>query len=97
MIVNRRTFIVKKGCSEKVVEMLRSATDGVANSPKVIRIYEWFISPSDQVTWEAEFENLEAYSQFSNGWVEASKRSDLLSKFNELTVSGGTSELLRVS
>lgn len=97
MIVNRRTFIVKKGCSEKVVALLRTATDGVTNSPKVVRIYEWFISPSDQVTWEAEFENLEAYSQFSNEWVEASKRSDLLSKFNELTVSGGTSELLRVS
>ena len=62
MIVNRRTFIVKKGCSEKVVELLKDATKG-ASVPKVVRIYQWSISPSDQVTWEAEFEEIEEYSK----------------------------------
>lgn len=96
MIVNRRSFIVKKGCSEKVVELLREATKG-ATVPKVIRIYQWSVSPSDQVTWEAEFEDLEAYSNFSKGWVADPKRADLLEKFNDLTVPGGTSEILKVS
>ncbi len=95
MIVNRRTFMVKKGCAAKVVELLKTATAGMEESP-VVRVYEWYISPSDQVTWEAEFEDLETYAKFSKAWVETAKRSDILSKFNELTVSGGTSEILRV-
>jgi len=96
MIVNRRTFIVKKGCSEKVVDMLRTVTGGM-NGPDTVRIYEWYISPSDQVTWEGEFENLEAYAKFSAEWTANPRRSELLAKFNDLTVSGGTSEILKVS
>ena len=96
MIVNRRTFIVKKGCSEKVVALLRTVTDGM-NEPKTVRIYEWYISPSDQVTWEAEFEDLEAYATFSAEWNANPRRVALLSDFNDLTVSGGTSEILKVS
>ena len=96
MIVNRRTFIVKKGCSEKVVELLRTVTDGMSK-PSVVRIYEWFISPGDQVVWEAEFADMEEYSRFSDEWVSSPKRSDILNKFEELTVSGGSSEIWRVS
>jgi hypothetical protein len=96
MIVNRRTFVVKKGCSEKVVELLRTVTAGM-NEPKIVRIYEWFISSSDQVTWEAEFADLEAYAKFSNEWVANPKRAQILQAFTDLTVSGGTSEILRVS
>ena len=96
MIVNRRTFIVKKGCSEKVVKLLRTVTEGMS-APSVVRIYEWFISPSDQVTWEAEFENMEEYSKFSDEWVASPKRASILGKFEELTVSGGTSEIWRLS
>ena len=96
MIVNRRTFIVKKGCSEKVVNMLRTVIDGM-NEPKTVRIYEWYISPSDQVTWEAEFESLEAYAKFSAEWMSNPKRAAILNEFNDLTISGGTSEILKIS
>ena len=95
MIVNRRTFIVKKGCASKVVEMLRKVTEGMSE-PKVVRVYEWYISPSDEVTWEAEFESLEAYSKFSAEWMANPKRAAILKDFNDLTQSGGTSEILRV-
>lgn len=95
MIVNRRTFIVKKGCAGKVVELLKTVTEGM-NKPEVVRIYEWFISPSDEVTWEAEFEDLEAYSKFSGEWTANPKRAAILKEFNDLTVSGGTSEILRL-
>ena len=95
MIVNRRTFVVKKGCAKKVVDLLRTVTDGFSQ-PKVFRIYEWYISPSDQVTWEAEFENLEEYSRFSAEWMDSSKHDSILDKFVELTVSGGTSEIWKL-
>ncbi|MDJ0828458.1 MAG: hypothetical protein QNI92_01330 [Desulfobacterales bacterium] len=95
MIVNRRTFIVKKGCASKVVEMLLKVTEGMSE-PKVVRVYEWYISPSDEVTWEAEFESLEAYSKFSAEWMANPKRAAILKDFNDLTQSGGTSEILRV-
>ena len=96
MIVNRRTFIVKKGCSEKVVKLLRTVMEGFSQ-PKAVRIYEWYISPSDQVTWEAEFEDLEEYAKFSAEWVASPKRSGILEEFAALTVSGGTSEIWRLS
>ena len=96
MIVNRRTFIVKKGCAKKVVDLLRTVTDGFSQ-PKVFRIYEWYISPSDQVTWEAEFESLEEYAKFSAEWVSSPKRAGILKEFDALTVSGGTSEIWRLS
>ncbi len=95
MIVNRRTFIVKKGCAGKVVKLLLSVNEGMKEAP-VTRVYEWYISPSDQVTWEAEFKDLEDYARFSKAWVETAKRSDILSQFNDLTVSGGNSEILRL-
>ena len=95
MIVNRRTFIVKKGCAGKVVKLLLSVTEGMNEAP-VTRVYEWYISPSDQVTWEAEFEDLEAYAQFSKNWNADPKRNAILAEFNDLTVSGGTSEILKV-
>lgn len=96
MIVNRRTFIVKKGCSSKVVQLLRTVTEGFSQ-PKVFRIYEWFISPSDQVTWEAEFESLEEYSKFSAQWMASPKRDEILKQFDDLTVSGGQSEIWRLA
>ena len=96
MIVNRRTFIVKKGCATKVVDLLRTVTEGFSQ-PKVFRIYEWYISPSDQVTWEAEFESLEEYSKFSSEWTNSPKRDAILAKFDDLTVSGGSSEIWRLA
>lgn len=96
MIVNRRTFIVKKGCAGKVVELLRTVTKGYSQ-PRVFRIYEWYISPSDQVTWEAEFESLEEYSKFSAEWMSSPKRDEILNQFADLTVSGGTSEIWRLT
>lgn len=96
MIVNRRTFIAKKGCSDKVVKLLRTVTKDFAK-PEIVRIYEWFISPSDQVVWEAEFENLEEYAKFSAAWTGGKKRAAILKKFEELTESGGTSEIWRLS
>jgi len=95
MIVNRRTFLVKKGCSGKVVELLRTVSEGF-NQLKAVRIYEWYISPSDQVTWEAEFENLEEYAKFSAAWTADPKRAAILEKFVGLTESGGTSEIWRL-
>lgn len=96
MIVNRRTFIVKKGCSEKVVELLRTVSEGFSRL-KTVRIYEWYISPSDQVTWEAEFESLEEYAKFSAEWTSDPKRAAILEQFVALTESGGTSEILRLA
>jgi hypothetical protein len=95
MIVNRRTFLVKKGCSGKVVELLKTVSEGF-NQLKAVRIYESYISPSDQVTWEAEFENLEEYAKFSAAWTGDPKRAAILEKFVSLTESGGTSEIWRL-
>ena len=92
MIVNRRTFVAKKGCSDKVVKLLRTITNGFAK-PEVVRIYQSFVSPNDQVVWEGEFENLEEYAKFSAEWTGSKKRAAKLKSFDELMESGGSSEI----
>ena len=87
MIVNRRTFIVRKGCSAKVVDLLRTVNQEM-KKPAVVRIYEWYISPSDQVTWEGEFEDLQDYAAFSKAWVDNPKRAEIEKAFADLTISG---------
>lgn len=96
MIVNRRSLIVKKGCSEKVVELLQTIK-GQFSQINVARIYEGYVSPCDQVIWEAEFENIEKYAEFSAAWRDSPQRHSILDEFSALTESGGTSEIWQVT
>jgi hypothetical protein len=96
MIVNRRTLIVKKECSGKVVKLLQTIKEQFSQLGTV-RIYEGYISPCDQVVWEAEFESIEKYANFSAEWVASPQRAKLLEGFAALTESGGTSEIWQVT
>ena len=92
MLVNRRTFIVKKGCTDDVVKLLLSVSEGSA-SLGVVRVYVSKIGPGDMVAWEAEFKDLDHYAKYSAEWAKSADHAPFLKKFNELVESGGVSEI----
>ena len=63
MIVNRQTFVVKRGCQQELVAMML-AEDARVNLPVTVRLYTPNIAPWDKVVAEWEFEDLAAYEKF---------------------------------
>ena len=65
MIVNRRTFKVKKGRMQEAATLLRTGGDYMDNIPPY-RIYTSSIGTFNLLVLEQEFENLAAYEKFWN-------------------------------
>ena len=90
MIVDRRTFVVKKGRMDEAVALAaeeRSRIDGT------YRIYRPTIGPIDVVAFEFEGGSL---ADNERGWVEWSatpEAAEFIKKWNELTEPGGSIEI----
>jgi LPS sulfotransferase NodH len=92
VIVNRRTFIVKRGCQQKIVELIREATPKFPHShPR--RLYTPSIAPFDVIAIETEFEDLAGYEKYWTAWGEWSGVAEFMEKWFELTEPGGTNEV----
>ena len=91
MLVNRRTFVTKPGCMEKVVALLVAERE----RPDVLpyRIYASDIGPFDTVAIELEFETLEEYVKSWAKWGEGPESAAFMEKWYDLTESGGNNEI----
>lgn len=95
MIVNRRTFIVKKGCMDRAVEMLRQAGDKRSHSlPR--RLYRPDIGPFDQLVLEIEHEDLADYERYWQAIRALSWFEDWMAEWLEITETGGRNEIWQV-
>ena len=92
MIVNRRTFIAKRGQLQATVGMLKEAKE-MAGNPESMRIYVPEIAPFDVIAAEMEFENWDAYHKF---WAEWSPGEAFWTQWHALTENGGTNEVWRL-
>jgi LPS sulfotransferase NodH len=92
MIVNRRTFIVKRGRLEEVVALIMAETKRVGQTP-VVRLYLPEIAAFDQIAMEWEFENLAEYQRFWEEWFASPQGVAFLEKWNDLTETGGANEI----
>ena len=92
MIVNRRTFMPKRGRLEEAAEWLRKegAKMGMLD---FLRISVPEIAPLDILVVETEFENWEQYHKF---WAEWSPGDEFWAKWYSLTENGGTNEVWRL-
>jgi hypothetical protein len=92
MIVNRRTFVAKRGCLQEAAELLKHEVDklGIGASG---RIYVPEIAPFDAIATEIEFESWEAYHKF---WTEWSPGEAFWTQWYALTENGGTNEVWRL-
>jgi hypothetical protein len=90
MIVNRRTFIVKKGKMDELVALLVNSRP---NEEYRSRIYHSMFGPFDTVAVEFEARDMEGLNR---AFEEASSDTDwgeFMTKFDELTVPGGSNEI----
>ncbi len=92
MIVNRRTFVAKRGCMEDLVAMMKAEQERL-NIPSTFRVYTPRIAPFDFVAMELEFGSLEDYEKFWTDWEARPETVEFMEKFNKLTESGGTNEI----
>ena len=90
MIVNRRTFVVKRGCMEEAVALLVADRERIGGKH---RIYVSNIGPFDTIAIELEGENLEEYEKGWAEWGATPEAATFLEKWHDLTESGGTNEI----
>jgi len=92
MIVNRRTFVVKRGCEEDLVALFRAERERL-NIPITFRVYTPIIAPFDFVAAEWEFGSLEDYDKFWTDWSARPETAEFMEKWYKLTENGGTNEI----
>jgi len=92
MIVNRRTFVVKRGCMQDLVAMVKAEQERL-NVANAFRLYTPNIAPFDSVAAEWEFESLQEYDKFWADWRAGPETAEFMKKWYELTESGGVNEI----
>jgi hypothetical protein len=92
VIVNRRTFVYKRGCQQKAAELLRQAKE-MAGNVGSIRIYVPEIAPFSTIAVELEFEDWDQYHKF---WAESSPGDAFWAEWYAATESGGSNEVWRL-
>ena len=92
MIVNRRTFVAKKGCLEEAAALMRAEVERTA-LPNTQRICIPVVAPFDLLVYEAEYENLEEYERLWTEWGASPEAAVFMEKWNALTEIGGTNEI----
>jgi hypothetical protein len=92
MIVNRRTFLVKQGCMDDLVALMKAEAERI-NIAVPFRIYTPYIAPFDFVAAEWEFGSLADYNKFWTEWFARPETAEFMEKWNKLTERGGTNEI----
>ena len=93
MIVNRRTFITKRGHLKEAVALNRSEME---RTNSTARVYVSETGLFDTIAMEFEFENL---GEYEKTWVEyfaSPEAASFLEKWAEVTEPGGTNEIWRL-
>ena len=93
MIVQRMTYVVKRGCMPEIVAMLKALRESLDSDHHIRRIYTPNIAPIDILAVEWEYESLEDYEKAWADWLDNPRRAEFMEKWWELTESGGTNEL----
>jgi hypothetical protein len=89
MIVNRRTFVPKRGHLGEAVALLKEA--GETNKHVVTaRMYVPEIAPFDVIAVEVEFESWDQYHTY---WAQWSPGDGFWEKWYAITENGGSNEV----
>ena len=88
-VVNRRTFIAKRGCYEEVVSMLKGEEGGDI----VSRVYSSHYGPFDTVALEVEFESVEAMERGWAAWYTSPGGEQFMKRWLQITEAGGANEV----
>jgi hypothetical protein len=92
MLVNRRTFLVRRGCFDEAVAMMVAEVQRVG-IPHACRLYVPEIGPFSTVVLEVEFESLAEYEEFWAEYFASAEGVAFNEKWGEVTESAGTNEV----
>ncbi len=92
MIVNRRTFIVKKGKMDELVTLLVNAKETSGEGYR-LRIYHSMFGPFDTIAMEIEVKDMDDLNHYFEGIRTDQNWVKFIAKFDELTVPGGSNEI----
>lgn len=95
MIIDRRTFIIKRGHTDEAIAIIQ---EGKKYSPFVVpaHIYLPQIGPFDMGELDLEFKDLAEYEQFWNGMM-ANAPQEWWLRWENATESGGKCEIWRLA
>ena len=102
MLVNRRTFIVKKPYFEEALTLLAELRQlaKLVDSNALIRVYASELGPFDTIAYEAEHESLAAYervlAEFQEHPSVVARLPDWFTRWQEITEPGGVNEFWRL-
>ncbi|HWQ11703.1 MAG TPA: hypothetical protein VNL77_02825 [Roseiflexaceae bacterium] len=94
MLVNRRTFVIKRGHIEDAAAML---AEGMRRMGVQGRVYLPEVGPFDVIAVEGEFESLAAYEQFWSAWAAQPDTGAFMERWYAITESGGANEIWRLA
>jgi hypothetical protein len=95
MLVNRRTFITKRGRTEEAAKFLKEAMQ-LIDLPRPPRVYVCELGPFDTIAVEVEEgESLADYERRGGEW-SARTTPEFWEKWFNLTENGGANEIWRL-
>jgi hypothetical protein len=96
MIVNRITMVVKKGCRNELIELIKGEVAKSDETPGKVRLLWPSLGPQDMLVYEREFESLADLEAFWAAWNALPTTADFWNKYNGLTKPGGSQEAYQV-
>ena len=96
MIVDRRTFLVKRGHEAEVVALIKTAIEGNTPYTKTYRIYMSDIGPHDMVVVEWEYEDLQEMRAAWATWEASPGIAQFWEQWYSLTERGGSGEIWKL-
>ena len=94
MLVNRITHIVKRGCMEEALALLKAEGDRYTRPRNYNhRLYRPHIGHSDVLAFEIEFESMEDHKKFWDEYSARSETTEVTEKYNKLVEPGTTTEI----
>ena len=95
MIVQRFTYLVKRGCMPQIIELLKPYTGKgtITGNPARERTYTSSFGPSDMIVLDFEFENMDQLEKKWAEWLARPEVPTLFEKLDSLFVPGGSNEI----
>jgi hypothetical protein len=91
-IVNRRTFLVKIGKMQELIELLKTTREGTYP----FEIETTIFGPSDTIALDFNFENIAAHDKTWADWAASEQAGPYFEKWFQLIEPGGTNEIWEV-
>ena len=93
MIVNRITMLVKKGCMQELIDLIKGEVAKSDKTSAAVRISWPTLGPMDTLVYERTFEDLADFDAFWAEWNAKPETAAFWTKYDTLVKPGGSQEI----